>query len=61
MPDTGVETVFELTYKMNPREGSVTVHDEAFSRDDAALLGTAFTNTGVECLQASLDERIKLL
>jgi hypothetical protein len=60
MLDADVEAVFELACDMGPREGCVSVHDEAFSHDDAALLGTAFTNAGIEFLQARLAERANL-
>jgi hypothetical protein len=55
--DVDAEAVFQLACDMGPREGCVTIHDEAFSHDDAALLGTTFTNAGIEYLQAHFAAR----
>jgi hypothetical protein len=43
-----------------PREGCITVHDDAFSHDEAAMLGTAFTTAGIEFLQSRLAKPVKL-
>lgn len=55
-----VETLFELACDMGPKEGCVTVHDEAFSLDDRQFIGTAFTNAGIEYLVARLAEHAAL-
>ena len=51
------ETLFELACDMSPKEGCVTIHDEAYSLDDMATIGTAFTHEGIEHLAAQLSKR----
>ena len=54
------EAVFQLACDMGPREGCVTVHDDAFSHDEAAMLGTAFTTAGIEFLKSRLAKPVRL-
>ena len=52
-----VNTLFELACDMSPKEGCVTIHDEAYSLDDMCIIGTAFTHEGIEHLAAQLSKR----
>ena len=51
------ETLFEIACDMTPREGCVTVHDEAYTLDEMRFIGTAFTHLGIEHLATQLAKR----